>query len=959
MKGFLLSSTQLNAKSVVVLVLSIGVFVYNASAQLLVNASVTAAAAVQTTLLGEGVTASNITFAGNQGTQIGTFNCNNCGLQLSSGVVMGTGHVNGAVGPNNSGSFSQGPPNGIDGFGDPDLVTLAGNTINNAAILRFNFVPTGDSLAFRFVFGSEEYPEYVNSINDVFGFFISGPGITGPYQNNAKNIALIPGTTNPVSINSVNNTSNNTWYTANNGQHNVQPDGFTKVLTARANVICGETYQIKIAIGDASDGGWDSWVFLEAGSFQSNNIELTYSAPNISPVGGGIYEGCETAYINFTRPAAQSVNEQEFELSFTGTAINGLDFEELSELLVFPAGQTTVSLPINALPDGVLEGNESFTLTVMELGCNSGDPVSIEVVISDLPEIVIDMPDVLINCGEQAIIAPQLSGGLGNYLVTWDNGLVQPSFSTYPDEPVSFPFTVTDTCGVPPAQGIANVVFVQNPPLVVDIGDNLSAQCLDEIIVNSTVTGGFGTYSYLWTANGIPMSTSESLNFYEDTDQVIQLTVTDICDVSSNDVIQLAYPPVPVVVDIGDDLTATCIDQLVVNSLVNGGIGNYSYAWSLGGNTAGFMSSTSVQTGVTTNLVLNVNDQCGNSSSDQLTITIPPVNILLDIGPDVVATCLDNTNNTAIQLENGIGTYSYVWTNNGEAVSTSSQYYVQTGETRAIGLTVTDQCGNNAQDQKQIIIPAAPVALTVFPASDTIICLGTWAKLGALATGGVGTLTYAWSGITSVPTNTQNSSIVQESPPENSVYSVFVSDQCGNTNSGQMRVVVRQLFPEFASSYVDDTRIRVENTTVGNDDFIWTFGTGDQSINHAETIDFLGAPEWSATLTVFSPEGCSKSVTQEFTAIGDLFVPNAFTPDHDGVNDFFFVVGHDLRYFELTVFNRYGEVVFKTNDINEPWDGSYQGGSHFVPNGVYNYQLTAIGKRENTIEKKGRISIFR
>jgi len=108
-------------------------------------------------------------------------------------------------------------------------------------------VPTGDSLAFRFVFGSEEYPEYVNSINDVFGFFISGPGITGPYQNNAKNIALIPATNNPVSINSVNAGSNNTWYTANhNGQHNVQPDGFTKVLTARANVICGETYQIKI-----------------------------------------------------------------------------------------------------------------------------------------------------------------------------------------------------------------------------------------------------------------------------------------------------------------------------------------------------------------------------------------------------------------------------------------------------------------------------------------------------------------------------------------------------------------------------------------------------------------------------------------------------------------------------------------------------------------------------------------
>lgn len=932
----------------------------SAEGQLSVNASVTAANAVQNVLLGEGVTASNITFSGNQSTQIGSFNCNNCGINLSSGVIMGSGHVNGAVGPNNSGSFSLGPPSGIDYAGDPDLQVLSGNaSLHNAAILRFNFVPNGDSLAFRFVFGSEEYPEYVNSINDVFGFFISGPGISGPYQNNAKNIALIPNTATPISINTVNQYSNTAWYTSNNGQYNVQPDGFTKVLTARTNVICGATYQIKIAIADASDGSWDSWVFLEAGSFESNNVELSYTPPVISPSGVGIYEGCDVAYINFTRPQAQSAEEMLYNLSFSGTAINGIDIEEIPNSLVFPAGQSVVSIPIVALVDNIPEGNENFIITVLELGCNLGDPVSFEFIISDPPELIVDIPDVVINCGEEAFIEPQISGGLGNYMVTWENGLVQPSFSTFPTSPVSYPFTVSDTCSVNPVSGTANVLFVQNPPLVVDIGADITAQCLDEININSAVSGGFGEYSYQWTSNGAQVSTAENLTFFQSTNQVVVLTVTDICGVNASDQLNLIYPATPMTADIGPDLVATCIDNNTVGSIVTGGVGNYSYTWKLNGNPIGNAASTNVQTGVTSTLTFNVADQCGNSAADALTVTIPPVNIVLDIGPDLVATCLDNTVNSAIQLENGIGNYSYVWTNNGQPTSSAAQYTVQTGETKTIGLTVTDQCGNTAFDQHQIIIPAAPIALTVFPSPDTMICLGTWGRLGALASGGVGNLTYTWSGITSVPTSSQNYSIVRESPPANMSYSVKVSDQCGNSNSGQMRISVRELFPEFDSEYLNDVEVKVKNTTVGNDPFKWTFGNGRGGSDSTEVVNFTGAPAWTVTLTVFSPEGCAKSKTQEYTAIGELFIPNAFTPDNDGVNDFFFVKGHDLRYFEFTIFNRYGDVVFKSYDMTEPWDGSHQRGGHYVPAGIYPYQIVAIGNRENMIEYKGAITVVR
>jgi hypothetical protein len=296
-------------------------------AQLIVDNSVNATAAVQDILLGPGVTASNITFQGNNA-QIGGFTCNNCGLGIGNGVVIGTGNVDGADGPNNSGAFNQGPPDFSDGFGDNDLEQLSGMSLNNTAILEFDFVPTGDSLAFNYVFSSEEYPEYVNSINDAFGFFLSGPGLNGPYTNSAMNIALIPGSAIPISINTVNATSNSSFYINNGGgAANIQADAFTTVLTAFAEVICGQTYHIKIVIGDASDFMYDSWVYLEAGSFQSNQLALSYTAPAYSSgVDGGVYEGCQAGNLLFTRTGSLA-EEQSYNLTFGGNAVIGTDID--------------------------------------------------------------------------------------------------------------------------------------------------------------------------------------------------------------------------------------------------------------------------------------------------------------------------------------------------------------------------------------------------------------------------------------------------------------------------------------------------------------------------------------------------------------------------------------------------------------------------------------------------------
>ena len=212
---------------------------------------------IDNVLLGGGVIANNHTYQGDT-MQIGFFNGVNSNIGLDSGVVMSTGDIS-VLDPNFPG-FG-GNPNNI--ATDPDLLIVANSvppligqtftvgSINDVAVLEFDFIPTSDSLFFRYVFGSNEYLTFVNTTyNDVFGFFISGPGITGPYSapagfpNGSVNIATVPNSNPalPITISSVNNVLNSPYYIDNQNTipQTVACNGFTSVFTAKAQVQCGE-----------------------------------------------------------------------------------------------------------------------------------------------------------------------------------------------------------------------------------------------------------------------------------------------------------------------------------------------------------------------------------------------------------------------------------------------------------------------------------------------------------------------------------------------------------------------------------------------------------------------------------------------------------------------------------------------------------------------------------------------
>jgi gliding motility-associated-like protein len=430
------------------------------SAQLAVTIDQTPAQLVQDVLLGTGVTVSNITFNGvaspatpQQGT--GAFTSNGSNLGLDAGIILSTGFAQNIAAPASAFQSDQLVPN----LSDPDLVAIAGVTINNAAVLEFDFVPVGDTIRFRYVFGSEEYPEFVCSFNDAFGFFLSGPGITGPYTGGAVNLAVLPGTTIPVTIDNVNNGLNNNpnhptcpaqnpqYYIDNGTGGSVVYDGMTVVLEAVAAVQCGETYHIKLAIGDALDQAYDSGVFLEAGSFTSAPF-----VPSLTPGPGivgdnTILESCYDVQIDFTRIGDLNLSTVVY-IEVGGTATPGVDYiPAFPDSLVFLSGVETIPFVFNCPIDP--DGPETIILTLTSLSeCAGVDITNVfEFIIESAPEVIASGFDANIQCGEQIVLTPTMEGGYPPLSVTWSNGMSGDQISVSPTALTTYTATVTDDCG--------------------------------------------------------------------------------------------------------------------------------------------------------------------------------------------------------------------------------------------------------------------------------------------------------------------------------------------------------------------------------------------------------------------------------------------------------------------------------------------------------------------------------
>ncbi len=334
-----------------------------------------------------------------------TYGISEIGIQ--SGIILTNGSAEDAEGPNDN--AATGTDLGLPGDPTLDPFVVSPFPTQDACELQFQVYAATSLLSFDYVFGSEEYPEFINSaFNDVFAFFISGPGIVGE-----QNIALVPGTTLPVAIENINCQNNDQYFICaadvpnslqcptqcNSNGISVQYDGFTTPLTAIATVIPCNFYTLRLVIADAGgDGQYDSGVFIAANSL-TTGIATINPEYEFEPDLDYTIEGC--ASVTFTVALnGPETDTTTIYLDYQGTATNGVDFDMLPDSVVFPPGITEIDLTILPNLDGMDEGIEEAIIYVLSNeGCGDIQIDSAVIEIRDFIPIEVS-PDSTICFGD-------------------------------------------------------------------------------------------------------------------------------------------------------------------------------------------------------------------------------------------------------------------------------------------------------------------------------------------------------------------------------------------------------------------------------------------------------------------------------------------------------------------------------------------------------------------------------
>ena len=811
------------------------------------------AAAIVDTLVGTGVSVANVTYTGNANSK-GTFRCTGgCNLGITRGVFLSTG---------NTGQMPTSPPSDfhssdMSGSGDAQLnLIVSPNLTQDAAVLEFDFTPAADSVGFKFVFASEEYNDYVNTAyNDVFAFYISGPGIPG----SPKNLALIPGTSIPVSINNVNNGNSAGAATGpcnhcanfvdnvpNGGTANFF-DGFTTVISAGIKVMPCQTYHMKFAIADVNDGVFDSGVFLEAKSFSSignvgiaangvqiiQNLDTVYACDGdsvvltASPAGSYNWNNGQTtqtivvtqanitpsgvyqyAVLN-SSPACFASSKQVKVIFVTPTAT----ITPLGSTALCPGG--SVVLQANpgssylwsngATSDSiVVSAAGTYTVTVTQFGnCYA---VSTPVVVTQSAPVAA-INGVLTICSGSNTTLTATAGA--SYL--WSTGATTQSVSVGTSNTYTVTVTYSGGCT---ATASVNVTANTNP--VPSITGNNS------ICQGQSSTINAGSYAgYLWSTG----ATAATINVNTAGNYSVTVTDANGCTGTASFNLTVNANPTPTITGV----TSFCAGG---NSTLNAGGGYTNYLWSGGATT----QTINVTAGG--NYAVTVTNAAGCTATTNKVITVNALPV-----PSVTGTlsfCAGK--NTTLTVPGSYTTYQ--WSNG----ATTSNITVSTASTFTV--TVTDANGCTGSKSATTTINTNPVPSII---GNSSICQGQSSTINAGSYAG-----YSWStGATAATINVNTAGN----------YSVTVTDANGCTGTASFNLTVNaNPTPTITgvTSFCAGGNSTL-NAGGGYTNYLWSGGATTQTINVTAGGNYA--------VTVTNASGCT-ATTNKVITVNALPVPS-------------------------------------------------------------------------------------
>ncbi|MDZ4751582.1 MAG: choice-of-anchor L domain-containing protein [Flavobacteriales bacterium] len=938
-----MNSIQLRSWGLALAVLCTALF---AKGQLTVDISQTPEEMIQN-LVGDGVEILNVSVSAADST-VSYYYSVGTELGSSEGLLMSTGNVFNAIGPNNS----SGLPllNGTtclncglfdNNFPGCELLELAQDRETfDCTSIEFDIIPQGDSLRFEYTFASEEYNEWVGSpFNDVFGFFISGPNI-----GTDVNIALIPGTSNPVAINTVNglplNPYNIYYYNNQNplGQF-IQFDGFTINLAAEVGgLIPCETYHLTLMIADASDRVYDSGVFINA--IESNPVNV------VTATAGGLdfmIEECNDGIITFSRDDV-SPNPQDVIYYIGGTATNGIDYTPtlgsglpLDPIVItIPSNESSVSIDITAVADGITEGQEYITIYLTNPLCNSENILdSVIFYINDLLEVSID-PDTSEICLGTCVVltGTAIADGLATFewsplIGLTDTNTLTPTACPLATTMYYLTSTVSDCTAMD-----SSLVIVNSLTLEVD-SSNDACETSSTGSIDLTVSEGIEPYTYDWSGPDGFESDTEDLSSLLPGAYCVVVTdqtgcIGEICvTIIQTEELIITSETIPLY---GCGFPISCFGECDASIDVenSGGIEPYEYVWT-GPN--GFTSDTQDIIGICAgSYTLTITDAVGCTLIDSYNITQPLALSIQLIGQIDVLCNGEQSGSATVDAQGGCPPYTYVW----------SHDPLETGPTAddlpsgTFTVLVSDQNGCSSDDSVTIIVgePQAPLAVIIdevgiYPGGFNVSCPNASdGYVNISISGGTPSYSVSWFNQNGILLSTNQD--LSAAPCGN--YTLLVSDENGCQIAQAFTLTcVPEIEIEFttvpnpcADPNSGQGSITLTSVTGGHGG-PYTFEYNGPSCNTCNTQDISNINSGVYNLIVTDALGC----TEEFTiTVGnnDLFVANGITTPAscfgvcDGVID---VSMNPAGTYDYEWYNESGVLISTNEDVSGLCSGEY------------------------------------
>lgn len=970
-------------------------------------------------IMGKGYAVSNAKLTCPTGAS-GSFVSTTSNIGLGQGIVLTTGGIANVNGPNDDPAATEDHATA----GDKDLENLIKTgtttvTTMDACVLEGDLVPSCDLFKIRYVFASEEYPQFVGTpYNDVFAFFISGPGITG-----VTNLATVPGTTTPVAINNVNANTNSQYFVDNDNGTTVEYNAFTTPLTASIKVVPCQTYHLKMAIADVMDGRYDSGVFIEAGSIDCPTPDII--APPVC---------ANAASVDLCAPS-------------------GYNYQ-------WPPGQPNATGPLDQQCLKVNNPKAGDTYTVNLTASGGGCPFVCKITLkgSDF-----SVRDTTVCPGVPKFPLTLIPLTTGKYDFKWEpaTNLSCTNCQTPIFDPLSSQ-TYTVTMSDKDVTNCNRVKIVK-----VTVGSSFSITATGTEICEGeqgTITAN-GADSYVWQPGNL---TGPSIQVTPASDQTYTVTgsvANANCPGVSTATVLVKVNAKPVVN--ATDVTTCAITPVKLTGSVSGG--GSSSTWVGGSGTfspdrntpdAMYTPSLAEVAAGTAVLTLESDDPAGPcvKATKQITVAITPAPIPL-AGPDQVI-CAGNT----VQLDGGFNGSATVgmWSGGKGTYAPNNldpkAVYTPTTAEEAAGIirlifTASDPSATcpRISDTMYVRYDQKPV---VSAGDPTGVCDGTAIKLNGMISGGASGATWTGGQGTYTPNNADLKATYQPSASEvaaGKVTLLLISNTNGTCPIDSAEVThlihpnpivkfsadVPKACPQHCVTFLDSTT--AGNTAITT--WEWDFGNGktgtgknpakvcypvpgpytvslkatsdkkcvssvtkvgmietyknpvahfiadpnpasvfdpvihfyDQSLNDVNQWmwDFgdgqTASPDkknpvhrypgengetYRVKLLVINIHGCKDSTEMpvEIKDFYAFYIPNAFTPDANLVNDTFRGQGVGIAEFNMWIFDRWGNMIFEANDINKGWDGTVKGGSEVAMQDVYVWKVKIkdiFGKKHN------------